>query len=75
MAYKAVIISALILLAFSLIGTPFLAAMGISIQAFRIFGGLLLFLMVWLCNALPPHHAPPHRVRRDKLREKDRYRE
>lgn len=45
MAVKAVTISALILLAFSLIGTPFLAAMGISIQAFRIFGGLLLFLI------------------------------
>jgi multiple antibiotic resistance protein len=45
MAYKAVAISAFILLAFSLIGTPFLATMGISIQAFRIFGGLLLFLI------------------------------
>src|SRR5580658_3102506 len=45
MAYKSVSIAALILLTFSLIGTPFLAAMGISIQAFRIFGGLLLFLI------------------------------
>lgn len=45
MAYKSVSIAAIILLAFSLIGTPFLAAMGISIQAFRIFGGLLLFLI------------------------------
>ena len=45
MAFKAVSIAAIILLAFSLIGTPFLAAMGISIQAFRIFGGLLLFLI------------------------------
>jgi multiple antibiotic resistance protein len=45
MAYKAVAISALILLAFSLIGAPFLSVMGISIQAFRIFGGLLLFLI------------------------------
>jgi len=45
MAVKAVIISGLILLLFSLVGTPFLAAMGISIQAFRIFGGLLLFLI------------------------------
>src|ERR1700742_3255031 len=34
-----------ILLTFSLIGTPFLSAMGISIQAFRIFGGLLLFII------------------------------
>ncbi|HTY49382.1 MAG TPA: MarC family protein [Steroidobacteraceae bacterium] len=45
MAVKAVVISGLILLLFSLVGTPFLAAMGISIQAFRIFGGLLLFLI------------------------------
>jgi multiple antibiotic resistance protein len=45
MAYRSVAIAALILLTFSLIGTPFLAAMGISIQAFRIFGGLLLFLI------------------------------
>jgi len=45
MACKAVAISSLILLAFSLVGTPFLAAMGIGIQAFRIFGGLLLFLI------------------------------
>ena len=45
MAFKAVSIAGLILLIFSLIGTPFLAAMGISIQAFRIFGGLLLFLI------------------------------
>jgi multiple antibiotic resistance protein len=45
MAYKSVSIAAIILLTFSLIGTPFLAAMGISIQAFRIFGGLLLFLI------------------------------
>ena len=46
MAFKAVSISALILLTFSLIGTPFLGAMGISIQAFRIFGGLLLLYLL-----------------------------
>jgi multiple antibiotic resistance protein len=45
MAFKSVSIAGLILLVFSLIGTPFLSAMGISIQAFRIFGGLLLFLI------------------------------
>ena len=45
MAIKATVIAGLILLMFSLVGTPFLAAMGISIQAFRIFGGLLLFLI------------------------------
>jgi multiple antibiotic resistance protein len=45
MAVKAVIIAAAILLLFSLGGAPFLALMGISLQAFRIFGGLLLFLL------------------------------
>src|ERR1700758_731284 len=45
MAGKAVGISAVILLLFALGGAPFLALMGISIEAFRIFGGLLLFLL------------------------------
>ncbi len=45
MAIRATVIAGLILLLFSLVGTPFLAALGISIQAFRIFGGLLLFLI------------------------------
>lgn len=45
MAVRAVTISAIILLAFALGGAPFLAVMGISIQAFRIFGGLVLFLI------------------------------
>lgn len=45
MAVKAVSIAAAILLMFSLVGKPFLAAMGITVQAFRIFGGLLLFLI------------------------------
>jgi multiple antibiotic resistance protein len=45
MALKAVVISALILLLFALVGKPFLAIMGITVEAFRIFGGLLLFLI------------------------------
>jgi multiple antibiotic resistance protein len=45
MAVKAIVIAAAILLLFSLVGRPFLAAMGISLEAFRIFGGLLLFLI------------------------------
>lgn len=45
MALKAVSISAVILLLFALGGAPFLALMGISLEAFRIFGGLLLFLL------------------------------
>jgi multiple antibiotic resistance protein len=45
MALKAVVIAALILLLFALGGAGFLQLMGISLEAFRIFGGLLLFLL------------------------------
>jgi multiple antibiotic resistance protein len=45
MAFKAVIVAAIILLVFAISGASFLSLMGISIEAFRIFGGLLLFLM------------------------------
>ncbi|HVP32538.1 MAG TPA: MarC family protein [Steroidobacteraceae bacterium] len=45
MAIKAVAISAAILLLFALGGAAFLQLMGISLEAFRIFGGLLLFLL------------------------------
>ena len=45
MARKGVLIAAGILVLFSLVGGPFLRLMSISIHAFRIFGGLLLFLI------------------------------
>src|SRR2546423_3133757 len=45
MAVKAVAVAAVILLLFALGGAPFLKLMGISLEAFRIFGGLLLFLL------------------------------
>ena len=45
MATKAIVIAALIILVFSLAGAGFLKLLGISIEAFRIFGGLLLFLI------------------------------
>jgi len=45
MALKAVGVAAAILVLFSFGGAPFLALMGISLEAFRIFGGLLLFLL------------------------------
>jgi multiple antibiotic resistance protein len=45
MAVKAVWVAALILVLFALGGAPFLAMMGISLAAFRIFGGVLLFLL------------------------------
>jgi len=38
-------VSAVILLLFALGGAGFLTLMGISLEAFRIFGGLLLFLL------------------------------
>jgi multiple antibiotic resistance protein len=45
MAIKATVISAFIVVLFAVAGTALLDAMGISIQSFRIFGGLLLFLV------------------------------
>lgn len=45
MARKAVTLSAAILFVFALAGASFLEVMGISLEAFRIFGGLLLFLI------------------------------
>jgi len=45
MARKAVVLSGAILFVFALFGAGFLAVMGISLEAFRIFGGLLLFLI------------------------------
>jgi multiple antibiotic resistance protein len=45
MATKAVSVAALILLLFAFGGASFLELMGISLPAFRIFGGLLLFLL------------------------------
>jgi multiple antibiotic resistance protein len=45
MAIKAVMVAGLIIFVFALSGAAFLGAMGISIDAFRIFGGLLLFLV------------------------------
>jgi len=45
MALRAVIISAVILTVFAVVGGPFLKIMSINIESFRIFGGLLLFLI------------------------------
>ncbi len=45
MACKAVILAGLILVGFALIGGALLDTMGISLEAFRIFGGLMLFLI------------------------------
>ncbi|MFO0227449.1 MAG: MarC family protein [Gammaproteobacteria bacterium] len=45
MAIKSVLVAAAIIIAFALSGAGFLAKMGISIDSFRIFGGVLLFLV------------------------------
>jgi multiple antibiotic resistance protein len=45
MALRAVLVAATILVLFALGGAAFLELMGISLEAFRIFGGLLLFLL------------------------------
>jgi len=45
MAWRAVAISGIILAVFALVGGPFLRLMHISLDSFRIFGGLLLFLI------------------------------
>jgi multiple antibiotic resistance protein len=45
MALRAVVISAVILTVFAIVGGPFLKIMSINIESFRIFGGLLLFLI------------------------------
>jgi multiple antibiotic resistance protein len=45
MAIRATFVASLILLAFAFGGKPFLGALGISLDAFRIAGGLMLFLI------------------------------
>jgi multiple antibiotic resistance protein len=45
MALKSVLVASGILLLFAVVGAGFLSAMGIAIDSFRIFGGLLLFLI------------------------------
>src|SRR5690606_4118147 len=45
MAVKAVAVAAVILLGFALLGAPLLAALGVSLDAFRLAGGVLLFLI------------------------------
>ena len=45
MAVRAVVIAAIILLLFALVGEAFLRAIGISLDAFRIAGGIMLFLI------------------------------
>ena len=45
MSNKAVLVAGMILILFAFVGAPFLRVMGITLDAFRIFGGLVLFLI------------------------------
>jgi multiple antibiotic resistance protein len=45
MAWRGVLLAAGILYAFALLGTPLLEALGVTLAAFRIAGGVLLFLL------------------------------
>jgi multiple antibiotic resistance protein len=55
MARRAVLIAAAILTLFAIAGGPFLALMRISLESFRIFGGVLLFLIALeMVFARPP---------------------
>jgi multiple antibiotic resistance protein len=55
MARRAVLIAAFILTLFAIAGGPFLALMHISLESFRIFGGVLLFLIALeMVFARPP---------------------
>lgn len=45
MAVKSVVVAAVILLGFALLGRPLLDAMGVSLDALRLAGGVLLFLI------------------------------
>ncbi|MGQ5702433.1 MarC family protein [Sandaracinobacteroides sp. A072] len=45
MAIRSVLIASAILFGFALVGEPFLGALGISLDAFRVAGGIMLFLI------------------------------
>ena len=45
MAIRSVLVASAILFAFALGGKPFLSALGVSLQAFKVAGGIMLFLI------------------------------
>ncbi|UAK24495.1 MarC family protein [Sphingomonas nostoxanthinifaciens] len=45
MAFRSVVIAAIVLILFALAGSPLLDALGISLDAFRVAGGIMLFLI------------------------------
>lgn len=72
MARRAVIISAIILTVFALVGGPFLKIMSISLESFRIFGGLLLFLIALeMVFARPPGTRTSSREQQESEQRED----
>jgi multiple antibiotic resistance protein len=63
MAIRSVLIAAGILLFFALFGEDLLEALGISLAAFRIAGGIMLFLIAleWCSRSAPAPREPGER--------------
>ncbi len=62
-ARKAVTVAALVLLSFGLFGAPLIKQLGISLEAFRIAGGILLFVIAF--RMLMGHHDQ-HNIENEK---------
>jgi multiple antibiotic resistance protein len=66
MAWRATVIAGLLILAFAFAGAPLLDALGISLPAFRVAGGVLLFLL-----AVDMVFARPSGIRNPTPREEE----
>lgn len=71
-AVRGILIAAILLLVFALVGAPLLEALGISLGAFHIAGGLLLFLMaIDMVFARPSGIHAPTPPEREEARQRD----
>lgn len=71
-AVRGVSVAAILLLAFALAGTPLLRALGISLAAFHIAGGILLFLLaIDMMFARPSGIHAPTPPEREEVRRRD----
>jgi multiple antibiotic resistance protein len=66
MAWRATLVAGLLILAFAFIGAPLLDALGITLPAFRVAGGVLLFLL-----AVDMVFARPSGIRYPTAREEE----